>query len=143
MTRTLAPGALLLIAALAGFACGGPPREATETIAEGSGPAAEQTTTALTFAGVPVYPGAEETDAGESARGEHRAYRTGDAPDAVIAFYDREMPALGWDRTSTIPLDDTVTTLWGKPSGETVSISIAPRQGKTDVVVVVRGNDGS
>ena len=101
MTRTPAPGALLLIAALAGLACGGPPREATEASPDGSRQAAGQAPPAQAFPDIPVYPGAEPENrssvkTADSVTGSFKL-ATGDPVADVIAFYRDELKKAGFE----------------------------------------------
>lgn len=64
-------------------------------------------------------------------------YTTSDDYQSVVSFYETQMPANGWEKTSTAISTATVTMAEYSKSGQSLTLSIAADEGSGEVTVTI------
>jgi predicted small secreted protein len=107
----------------------------------------ENATTGSTWAGIPIYPGAnsigETVDFPEEYKtnyeiAEGQSYETDAGVKEVASFYLAQMPKNGWEKIMHIPMgENSYMSVWNKGGGEMgTTIMITESDGKTHIGII-------
>ena len=135
------------------IACSGGERDEPETSA-----AVQSSSADLSWKDVPAYPGAERLQGdsemakamiarSHTAHGDMRFWETDASSEAVISFYESELPQHDWEKIMGMKMGpDAHIMTWhkkvgGEDKGITVNVSPSRDEGKVHVAIIM-GQDG-